>query len=554
MNSPGGCSELHGVSALLCKNLSDVALAPLLSPTTSCDTFSSLFNDSEYSDTTLEEYNPNSTCPPLFARNNNGYRSPPPLPPRFPAAQDSGFNSYEEDQKEDSREVRPVTSSTSLPANSARSNELSRKSSYSNGSHHEELRRLSSSTDLEELATLAKITDLKELRRLTSSVNLREKADSEKNIAKMVTVRTASSTSSSSGEFWSSDSTSEGGTTTVRFQTMHSYPGEENDSDFRRRRKCSIDVKYKRRPKVSNVLFAAANVAVKLNSPVPVETKLVKKKKDKPPKKGSKLKSALVNPLNVAVNVNTPDNANINFDAFQDYARDIHPDLPRSRQKTLVKSGLIAPLNVAVNVNTPAYVKYPINKASIPKKRRSSVTRPLPFESNPMHNPVYQRLESGTGSSTNGEDRKSCSSDSSTPKVMARTLTRSSVGSTNDDPLKKRVFGREGSVLTLSGCSESSCSSIDDISDTDDPDNKQTIKPMAAYGVRKSKSGTLTSIKSVKSNMSARVGSLKKSNRDNRRPSICDGLMGVMGVAIKVNTPADARKVCSILHSFQTLI
>ena len=101
----------------------------------------------------------------------------------------------------------------------------------------------------------------------------------------------------------------------------------------------------------------------------------------------------------------------------------------------------------------------------------------------------------------------------------------------------------------MSGCSESSCSSIDeyDISDTDDPDLRQTIKPMAAYGVKKSKSGTLTSIKSVKSSKSdksSRVGSIKKTPRNSRRPSVCDGLFGVMGVAIKVNTPADARKVC----------
>ena len=553
MTTPGECKEASNVSTLLLRSLGDVATAPFLN---SCD---SVFTDFEESSSTvtLEEYNPSTPCPPLFAR-NNGYRSPPPLPPlphRLSVAQDSGFNSYEEDQKDDVTEVRllPAHQDTSQSRyRRVSSQEPTRRSSYSNG--YEEVRRLSSSADLEELAELAelaKITDLKELRRLTSTNNL-VKSDPEKSI----THSSCSNTSTSSSEFWSSDSTSEGGTLTLKFQTMHSYPGEDNDSEHRRRRKVSIDMKYKRKPKVSNVLFQAANVAVKVNSPVPVEAKLVKKKKEKKAKKGSQLKAALVKPLDVAVNVNTPDNANINFDAFQDYARDIHPELPRSRQKALVKSGLIAPLNVAVNVNTPAHVKYPLNQADIPRKRHS-VTRPLPVDNKALLNPVYQRLESGTGSSV-GDDHTPRGSDSSTPKVVARNFprARSSTGSgtgppdpRTEDPLKTRRFnGRNDSIFTLSGCSESSCSSIEDISDTEDPDIKRTIKPMAAYGVRKSKSGTLTSTKSVKSSKSgkssnSRVGSLKKSQRDNRRPSICDGLFGAMGVAIKVNTPADARKV-----------
>ena len=107
----------------------------------------------------------------------------------------------------------------------------------------------------------------------------------------------------------------------------------------------------------------------------------------------------------------------------------------------------------------------------------------------------------------------------------------------------------------MSGCSESSCSSIDeyDISDTDDPDLRQAIKPMAAYGVKKSKSGTLTSIKSVKiskSDKNSRRDSIKKTLRKNQRPSVCNGLFGVMGVAIKVNTPADAGKVCLLCLTY----
>lgn len=531
--SSGQCSEFSGVSALLSRNLSDVA--PLLLPT-SCDAFSALLTDPATS--TLDHYDPATPCPPLFAR-NNGYGSPPPLPPRVPAAQDSGFNSYEEDHKEEIKTPKrsPNNHIHSLSLDRRRNNSLKKEAArkHSFNGYPEEIRRLSSSADLEELARLAKISDLAELRRLTSLSNLQ----SEKNVASCL-----SSASSSSSDFWTSESPRV--TPGLRFQTMHSYPGEEAETDeHRRRRKVSIDLKYKRKPKVSNMLYQAADVAVKLNSPVPVETKLSKKKKEKTPKKGTKLKNALVNPLDVAINVNTPDNVNINFDAFQDYSRDIHPELPRSRRKPLVKSGLIAPLNVAVNVNTPANVKYPLNQSDIPRKR-TSTTRPL-SDSQTLVPPVFQRLESNT--SIHSGEKTPCPSDSSTPKVVARNMgSRASTSSDTggEEPLKPRKFnGRQDSVFTLSGCSESSCSSIDDLSDTDDPEYKTaTIKPMAAYGgLKKSKSGTLTSIKSSKNGKGSRMGSLKNKKRDNRRPSVCDGLFGAMGVAIKVNTPADATKV-----------
>ena len=336
------------------------------------------------------------------------------------------------------------------------------------------------------------------------------------------TARRYSSSTSSSSEFWSSETEQE---QAVRFHTMLSFPAGEQPPLQSGQRRVSLEMSYKRKPKLSNALFHPMDIAVNVNAPVEMKAKLVedtgRRRTSVSKKKGASVRNALATPLDVAVNVNTPRNTNITLEAYQDYTRDLDPDKPRSRRQTLLKSSLAAPLNIAVNVNTPVNVKCPINNASIPRKRNSDV-RPLPCDTrNMISSPV--RLVSTPESSENGDTL-------TRPEPPVRTPRPH-----KEDPLQTRRFsGASNSIFALSGCSESSCSSREGSeTDTDNSlSGKITAQIKGAY-----KSNTLNSVKS------STLGSLKKKSGC-RRPSIVTGMLyTAMDVAVQVNTPVEAAKV-----------
>lgn len=318
---------------------------------------------------------------------------------------------------------------------------------------------------------------------------------------------------------------------------MHSYNGDEEIEGDKTpsRRRMSLQMKYKSKPKIANALFHPVNVAVKVNTPVQIDAKLVKHKKQKSPKKGSSLRAALTAPLDVAVNVNTPDKTNISLDPFQKISRDLEPEKLRNKHKQSVMTGLVAPLNVAVNVNTPATIKCPIVKETSFKKKvsmKKAVQRPP--APRPLSSSAYQRMDSTI-------------SNLSIPPESGPTILQPP----SEDVLKARRFNSSpNSIFTVSGCSESSCSSLDELSDSECCD----VRPVEAYSTDKGKGFcSLRSIKSLKiPSSSSGGGSLRSSSslrRDPQRPSVTGGIMAFMDLAIQVNTPVDARKVSQSFHN-----
>ena len=297
---------------------------------------------------------------------------------------------------------------------------------------------------------------------------------------------------------------------------MHSYIEQEEDS--RTNRPVVVEVKYKNKPQISSALLHPVNVAVKLNAPVSLDTKLVKHKKNKSPKKGSRIIAALTAPLDVAVNVNTPDKTNVSLAPFRSNSLKAEKRKP----KQCVLSGLIAPLNVAVNVNTPAKVKCPVIRNDTPR-RSGSMSNPV---SRPLSSSAYQRMDS-----TTSDKSLNLNSAPEIPKPPG-----------DDFMIARRFNSTPNSILTLSGCSDSSCSSsLDDLSDSETCD----IKPLDVYN----KSKAFTSFRSIKSlkGPGSLGGSMRSRKRDDSRPSVTGGMMTFMDLAIQVNTPADARKVGALL-------